>query len=261
MTCFYDSAIGAAVRFVRLAMGANRGLVGRDVVSVGEVKGQVRNVIIACRVMEPELSYLVAEAKRDGNGAEIFYIEQALHRTPEKLIVTVQQKIRQEMAGAARIVLGYGLCAKGIVGPSDRELIIPRCHDCIALFIGSPDCYMELFRKNPGTYYLTPGWVAEKKDPLGIIEENVPRFGRATAHWVMEEELKHYTHIALIDTGVAEMAPLRARAMENASVLKKRYEEIPGNLDYLRELLRGPYSDEKFLRLGTGEKFTQELLG
>ena len=213
--------------------------------------------------MEPELSYLVAGEKRDSNGREIFYLEQALHRTPDKLIATVQQKIRQEMPGAARIVLGYGLCAKGILGGAAMgpELIIPRCHDCIALFLGSPNRHLEIFRENPGTYYLTPGWVAEKKDPLGIIEENVPRYGRKTANWVMEEELKHYTHIALIDTGVEEMAPLRARAMENASVLKKRYEEIPGNLDYFRELLRGPYPDEKFLRLGPGEKFTQELLG
>ena len=231
--------------------------------SVVEVKRKVRNVIIACRVMEPELSYLVAGEKRDINGTEIFYLEQALHRTPAKLLGQLQEKIDQVARTASRIVLGYGLCAKGIVGITAREtgLIIPRCHDCIALFLGSPDCYMDRFREYPGTYYLTPGWVAEKNDPLGIIEENVPRYGRETAHWVMEEELKHYTHIALIDTGVEEMAPLRARAMENASVLKKRYEEIPGNLDYFRELLRGPYTDEKFLRLGPGEKFTQELLG
>ena len=77
---------------------------------------------------------------------------------------------------------------------------------------------------------------------------------------MVEEELKHYTHIALIDTGVAEMAPLRARAMENAAVLKKQYEEIPGSLDYFRELLRGPYSEGKFLRLRPGEKFTQEMV-
>jgi hypothetical protein len=232
-------------------------------VSVVEVKRKVRNVIIACRVMEPELSYILAGEKGAGNGTEIFYLEQALHRTPDKLIVTVQQKIRQEMPGAARIVLGYGLCAKGIVGEAarDTELIIPRCHDCIALFLGSPNRHLEIFREKPGTYYLTPGWVAEKKDPLGIIEENVPRYGRETARYVIEEELKHYTHIALIDTGVAEIAPLRVRAMENAAILKKQYEEIPGNLDYFRELLHGPYPDEKFLRLGFGEKFTQELLG
>jgi hypothetical protein len=77
---------------------------------------------------------------------------------------------------------------------------------------------------------------------------------------VIEEELKHYTHIALIDTGVEEMAPLRARAMENAAVLKKQYEEIQGSLDYFRELLRGPYTVGKFLRLRPGEKFTQEMV-
>jgi hypothetical protein len=88
----------------------------------------------------------------------------------------------------------------------------------------------------------------------------IPRYGRQTAQWVIEEELKHYTHIALIDTGVEEMAPIRERAKENAAVLKKQYEEIPGNLDYFRELLRGPYAEEKFLRLRSGEKFTQEMV-
>ncbi|MDP3097600.1 MAG: hypothetical protein Q8M86_06615, partial [Syntrophales bacterium] len=52
---------------------------------------------------------------------------------------------------------------------------------------------------------------------------------------------------------------LRARAMENAAMLKKAYEEIPGSLDYFRELIRGPYTEEKFLRLRLGEAFTQEM--
>jgi hypothetical protein len=75
----------------------------------------------------------------------------------------------------------------------------------------------------------------------------------------LRRELKHYTHIALIDTGVEEMAPLRERAMENAAVLKKQYEEIPGSLDYFRELLHDPYTEEKFIRLRLGEQFTQEM--
>jgi hypothetical protein len=219
-------------------------------------------MIIACRVMEPELAHLLSEKNGEDDGTDILYLEQALHRTPDKLLVKVQEKIDQVARSASRIVLGYGLCAKGVVGVTARasELLIPRCHDCIALFLGSPNRHLEIFREKPGTYYLTPGWIAEKKDPLGIIEEQVPRFGRETARWLIEEELKHYTHIALIDTGVEEMAPLRMRAMENAAVLKKQYEEIPGSLAYFRELLRGPYPNEKFLRLGPGEKFTQELL-
>jgi hypothetical protein len=217
-----------------------------------------RRVVIACRVMEPELDQALAEG---GEEVEILYLDQALHRTPTKLLGQLQEKIDQVARTAPRIVLGYGLCSNGLVGITARQqgLFIPRCHDCIALFLGSPSHYQKVFREKPGTYYLTPGWIAEKKDPLGILEEYVPRYGRETAQWIIEEELKHYTHIALIDTGVEEMAPLRVRAMENAAVLNKQYEEIKGSLDYFRELLRGPYTEEKFIRLRLGEQLTQEM--
>jgi hypothetical protein len=230
--------------------------------AVGEADHHGRRIIIACRVMEPELAHVVSEKNKADDRTDILYLEQALHRTPDKLLARVQEKIDQVARSASRIVLGYGLCAKGVVGITARssELIIPRCHDCIALFLGCPDRYLKIFRKKPGTYYLTPGWLADHQDPLGLIEEHVPRYGRETAHWIIEEELKNYTHIALIDTGVEEMAPLRARAMENADVLKKQYEEIVGSLTYFRELLRGPYAEEKFLRLQPGEKFTQEMV-
>ena len=219
---------------------------------------QGRRAVIACRVMEPELQQVLAEG---GDDAEILYLDQALHRTPTKLVGLLQEKIDQAAQTASRIVLGYGLCSNGVVGVEARRqgLLLPRCHDCIALFLGSPARYNEIFREKPGTYYLTPGWIAEKKDPLGVLEENEARFGRETALWVMEEEFRHYTHISLIDTGVGDIAPLRARAMENAAFMKKQYSEIPGSLDYFRELVRGPYSEEKFLRLRQGEKFTQEM--
>lgn len=218
-----------------------------------------RRVIIACRVMEPELAR-VLEEERD-EGVEIVYLDQALHRTPTKLLGQLQEKIDRYTQTAERIILGYGLCSNGVVGAraERQELVIPRCHDCIALFLGSPSRYQEVFHQKPGTYYLTPGWIAEKKDPLGIMEENMAKFDRETAEWVMEEELRHYTHIALIDTGVEAMGTLRQRAMENAAVLKKQYEEIPGSLDYFRAIVRGPYSPDHFLRIRSGEALTQEM--
>jgi hypothetical protein len=217
-----------------------------------------RGVVIACRVMEPELDQALAAG---GDEVEILYLDQGLHRTPAKLLGLVQEKIDQVAQTASRIVLGYGLCSNGMVGVTARQqgLLIPRCHDCISLFLGSPSRYQELFREKPGTYYLTPGWIKEKKDPLGIMEVYVPRYGQEMAKWVIEEEFKHYTHIALIDTGVKVMAHIRARAMENAAVLKKQYEEIPGSLDYFSELLRGPYTEEKFLHLRLGDQVKQEM--
>jgi hypothetical protein len=219
-----------------------------------------RRVVIACRVMEPEMNRALREGG-DAEGVEVMYLDQALHRTPRKLLDLVQERIDQVAETASRIVLGYGLCSNGVVGITARrqELIIPRCHDCISLFLGSPARYQEVFRSKPGTYYLTPGWIAEKDDPLGLIEEQVPRFGREKAQWIVEEELKHYTHIVLINPGGEEITSLRARARENAAALNKQYEEIAGSLDYFREILFGPYTADKFVRLQPGERFTQEM--
>ncbi len=158
--------------------------------------------------------------------------------------------------------MAYGLCSNGILGvkSANRELVVPRCHDCIALFLGSPRAYGEAFESRPGTYYLTPGWVAAKKDPLGIIyDDYAPKHGIDTALWVMEEELKHYTHIALINTGVGDIDQLRARTRDNCKQLKKEYCEIQGSLDYFTKLIEGPYDEDKFLILPAGRELSQEM--
>lgn len=216
-----------------------------------------RRILIACQVMEPEIEYL-----REGiHDVEVWYVEQALHRVPQNMGPRLQREIdKASSLGADFIVLGYGLCSNGIaelIAPP-QGLIVPKAHDCIALFLGSVNRYRELFRERPGTYYLTPGWVSEGKDPLGILEEYTGRYGAETARWVMEEELKHYTHIALIVTGVGDLNSLRSRAMANAHHFGKAYEEIKADLRYLKRLLEGPYTDEDFFLIPPGEKVTQE---
>jgi len=79
------------------------------------------------------------------------------------------------------------------------------------------------------------------------------------AIWAMQQELKHYTHIALINTGVGNLRRLRERARENARVLGKKFEEIQGSLEYFRKLVYGPYSGEDFLVLTPGQKITQDM--
>jgi hypothetical protein len=218
-----------------------------------------RIALVACRVMEPEL-----EAARQGNQlVEIFYLDQGLHRIPQKMADQVQEAVDQASVTADRIALGYGLCSNGIVGVTARQqgLIVPRCHDCIAFFLGSAKAYQEDFNSRPGTYYLTPGWIAECKDPLSIIRnEYEPQFGRETAEWVKREELKHYTHIVLIDTGVADLEPMRKIATENARFFKMEYVEIEGrSLKYFNKLVKGPYPAEEFIFLDPGAVVTQEM--
>jgi uncharacterized protein DUF1638 len=217
-----------------------------------------KHIVVACGIMEPELD---AVCKEIGN-VKIIYLDQGLHRTPQNMAGLVQRNVDQAAKFADRIVLGYGLCSNGIVGVKAREqgLITPRSHDCISLFLGSSCAYKDIFENAPGTYFLTPGWVAEKKDPLSIVEcDYASRFDWDTAVWVMREQLKHYTHIALIDTGVGDLTTLRQRAMENVWIFKKEYKEIKGNLKYFEKIARGPYRSNDFITLKPGESITQEM--
>jgi hypothetical protein len=217
-----------------------------------------RKIVIACRVMEPEM-----EAARAGSDAvEIVYLEQGLHRTPQRLPGLLQEQIDRAASYATVIVLGYGLCSNGMVGVTARRqtLIVPRCHDCISLFLGSPERYLTVFNEHPGTYYLTPGWVKENQDPLGIYEtEYLPRHGAETALWAIRESLKNYTHIALINSGMQGNEELRRRALENAAFLNMKYIEFEGNLSYFEKILRGPYDGGDFLHLQPGETITQTM--
>jgi hypothetical protein len=213
-------------------------------------------VIIACRVVKVELD----EMRAENPDIEIVYLDQALHRTPGKMAALIQEQIDKVSGYAEQIVLGYGLCSNGIVGvrAGMQGLIVPQAHDCIALLMGSCSAYSSAFFERPGTYYLSRGWLAERKDPLGITEgEYTERVGRESAIWVMEEELKHYTHITLIRFGSIE-ADLIGRSRENAKFFGKQYSEIVGSPEYLRKILEGPY-DDGFFFIPPGETISREL--
>ncbi len=214
-------------------------------------------VVVACRSLKPEL-----EALRPGDVTiEIRYLEQNLHRTPELMPGIIQNEI-DGLDYASQIVLGYGLCSNGVVGlvAPRQGLIIPRVHDCITLFLGSRQAYDEAFQERPGTYYLTPGWIAEGKDPLGYMEqEYTPKLGHETAEWGIKEELKHYTHMVLIDTRVTDVIPLRKRAVENARFLGKHYQEVTGRHNYFQKILYGPYNLEDFVVIEPGGMVEQRF--
>ena len=215
--------------------------------------------VIACEVLKPEIERVNTRC----SGLRIFYLPQSLHSTPKKMPGMIQEIVDQVTETVQRIVLGYGLCSNGIVGVKARTqgIIVPRCHDCIAFFLGSPQAYLDDFYSRPGSYYLTPGWIADKKDPLSIIEEDyVPRYGREVAEWSKKEELKHYTHIVLVDTGVSDLEPMRRIAIENADFFGMEYLEIKGKSgEFFTKLVNGPYPEEEFLRVRPNEKIEQRM--
>ena len=212
-------------------------------------------LVIACSIMRDEILRFKA------NGISFVFLEKSLHRTPNKMKPIIQEEIdRADKEDWKYIVLSYGLCGNGVVGirASRHLIVIPRVHDCISLFMGSPGKYLEEHNKEPGTYYLTKGWIEEGKTPLGIYQEYCQRYDKETAEWVIREELKNYNRIALIDMSADLSEALREHARENARFLHLRYEEIKGSLDFFEKMLRGRW-DKDFIFLRPGEEVTQEL--
>ena len=215
----------------------------------------MKSLVIACSIMKDEL------LRFEGDGVSFLFLEQSLHRTPQKMRPIIQEEIdKAEEQEWDYIVLSYGLCSNGIVGVKAKvhPIIVPRVHDCIALFLGSCERFIEEHQKEPGTYYLTKGWIEEGKSPVGIYHEYCERYGTETAEWVIREELKNYTRIALIDTGLRLLEAHREHALENARFLNLRFEEIKGSPEFFERMVHGMW-EKDFILLKPGEEVTQDL--
>jgi hypothetical protein len=194
-------------------------------------------------------------------GMDFVFLDYGLHRTPEKLTGALQGEIDQITEGdCSGIIIGYGLCSNGVVGLQARNqpLIIPRVHDCISLFLGSSESYHAQMTGVPGTYYLTPGWIDRGETPLSKFHSYARHYDRKTARWVLDEEMKHYTRIVLIDTGAYAIDPYRKVARENARFLGVSYEELKGSSAFFQLLVRGPWK-RSFLVINNGKSVEQEM--
>jgi len=216
-------------------------------------------VIVTCESLAPEVKK-VAPA-----GMEVREIELGLHDTPDKLNLTLRSilsQLEQEKYWDV-ILLGFGLCSEGTVGlkTTRASLVLPRTDDCIAIFMGSRESYLEQFQRVPGTYYFTKGWLKDGAGPLAMYNcehKWTRKYSKEKAEWIAREMMKNYKRIAFIDTGAYDITPYEAKAKETAQVFGLDYEKIPGSLGYLEQLINGPW-DGRFLVLEPGQEITRAM--
>ena len=199
-----------------------------------------RTKIIACAtVIEEILPHLPP-------GVDYCVLDFGLHVNPSALKRALQDAIDEAASSAETILLGYGLCSQAVVGlqANGCTLIVPKVDDCIAIFLGSEQTYKAEFRAEPGTYYLTKGWIEVGDSPFDEYDSLVRRYGEERAQWLMGQMLKNYTRLALINTGQYELERYRDYCRCTAERFGLRYEEIPGSDTLIRKMLRGPWDDE-----------------
>ncbi len=213
--------------------------------------------IIACRSIKPEMDQLVQPEAP----FHIRYMPQNLHRYPHKLKEFLQKAIDQTDSGYDQVVLGYGLCSNGIVGlkAPEQGLYIPHVHDCIALYLGSRQAYQKIFHQHPGTYHLTPSWINNQTDPLGLMEnEYTQRVGAEMAEETMRTEIRNYSHISFVNTNAPNSDKYRRRARENARYFNKEFIEYQGSDAFFRKILYGPHQNPDFIYIQPGNIVKQK---
>lgn len=219
-------------------------------------------VIIACRVMQEHLQKLLPEA------TPVTYLEITLHNTPKKLAAALQQEI-DRVAQPSNIIIGYGLCGNGLLGikSGPHTLIIPRTHDCVAIFLGSHQRYVQRFFANPNTYYLTRGWLEARDEPLQDYLDYVRDYDEETADYLVEMKYRHYRKLCMVGFSQQELEECRPMALRVAEFCGKRwnmeFEEIVGSTSMLETLIRLPESPDadnaEFVVLEPGQEIQVEM--
>ena len=196
--------------------------------------------VIACKTVIEEMRPLLPSSVT----SEV--LDFGLHITPEKLRESLQQAIDKVGDDADVIILGYGLCSMAVVGLKTEKcmLVVPRVDDCIAIFLGSTAAYREQGKQEPGTYYLTKGWIEVGDSPFEEHKRLIERYGQERADKLIHMMLKNYTRLAYIDTGQDGQERYRNYARRTADKFNLRYEEIPGSNVLIKRMIQGPWEDE-----------------
>jgi hypothetical protein len=205
-------------------------------------------LVLACATVIEEMLPIIPP----GMQHQVF--DFGLHVNPQKLRETLQESITQVADDIDTIILGYGLCSQAVIGiKSERcKLVVPRVDDCIAIFLGSLSSYKQQAASEPGTYYLTKGWIEVGDTPFSEHERTIERFGEEKALRILKIMLANYKRLALINTGQYEMDRYRDYARTTAEKFDLRYEEVKGSNDLVKKMLLGDW-DEEFVVVWPGE--------
>ncbi|MBI9043424.1 MAG: DUF1638 domain-containing protein [Anaerolineaceae bacterium] len=207
-------------------------------------------LVMACAtVIEEMMPYLP-----EGMQHQVF--EFGLHVNPDKLRETLQEAIDAVSGQYETIILGYGLCSQAIVGikANGCRLVVPRVDDCIAIFLGSRNAYNDQTQSEPGTYYLTKGWIEVGDTPFSEYDHLAEKYGKEKADRIFKIMMGNYKRLALINTGQYEVEKYREYAGRTAEKFGLRYEEIEGSNTLVKQMLLGPWDDDVVV-LEPGETF------
>lgn len=216
--------------------------------------------LISCgvfrQVLEPRLPSRI----------EATWLDYGLHTRPADMRPALQQLLNA-FEEPSTIIIGFGLCGNGVVGleSGPHTLVFPKAHDCIAMVLGSQAAYAEEFAAEPGTYYLTRGWLESGDDPLTTYHRYVEEYGPARAERLIDMMYEAYRKLRIVAFTEEEMAVTRELAEPVARFCRDRwgmsYDEYLGDPRLIDKLLGADpgFQDPELLVIPPGTTVTQQM--
>jgi hypothetical protein len=210
--------------------------------------------IVACKTLGPEIELVM---RRHGIDMPLTFVESGKHIWPDKLRACIQESIDSVPAGKT-ILLVFGFCGNSMVGIKSRShtLLMPRVADCIPLFLGS-----QKKREEYGiyTYFYTKGYLESESNFIKDYEGCVKKYGEKRSIWMIQEMMKHYKNVAVIDTGAFDPEDLKEKIAPFAGIIDVPVSVIPGNLRIIDMLLTGDWRDDEFLTIPPESEVSFEM--
>ena len=225
----------------------------------------MRLKLVACEICYREMC---AAAARSINQVDIEFLPKGLHDIGQ---AGMCGRLKEVLAAVDQgqydaILLGYALCSNGLVGvTADRiPLVVPRAHDCITLFLGSKERYLDYFQSHPGVYFKTSGWIergqgliqyredsiAQKSGMMQTFEELAAKYGEDNARYLYEQlcdMTRNYSGMTYIEMGVEPDDRFERQARQQAAERGWKFEKLAGDMTLIRQLVDGPWDDARFL--------------
>lgn len=195
--------------------------------------------VVSCRTIQLEVEKALCETGLD---FPVSWVESGLHNYPQKLRDKLQEIL--DRISADRVLLAMGFCGNALAGLNARdfELVFPRADDCITLLLGSPE-----ERKRYGrTYFLSKGWLQGERNIYEEYKYALHKYGPEQGGAIFRMMLGHYEYLGILDTGVCDFDALAAQAGAIADELDLTLRTIPAKDRFLKELLKGPWPEERF---------------
>lgn len=230
---------------------------------------------IGCEVLARPIYLCAAQSPHI---IDVEMLKRGLHNNPADLRANLHQMItdvkRQEYDA---VVLAYGLCGQATAGliAGEVPLVIPRAHDCITLFLGSRERYLDQFHNYPGTYWYAQDYI-ERDDGSGsalsmgsgtdtdlesVYSQYVEKYGKENTDYLMEVMgawQAHYKRAVFINLQVGDGMAVQVRAQAEAARRGWTFERLEGDLVLIRRLLladwQGENGKDDFLVLQPGEQ-------